>query len=325
MSGIAIKKSIHNSYLLCLHYQSPQNFRIVNSQIEKTMEIDRAKLIDAGVKYIYQLDNFPKASVENQISRELNAILDLNRPKILNERLEYFGIGKAADYLHHWLETDEGYVLAGIRHLGGNKEKPFVYIWASFKIKNINRIIKNIESYFKKFNPKSYHFWLRPDCNDLNFPIIQQRFIARIPEMTKYNLDLDKSLDFYDWYRSEYEKFHKSNPEYIDRITVNSKEAMEHCLDENLLFLLRSGDKKVGLIAGTNEIFLDRSAIYLDEILIAREFRGKGYAKKLLGSFINLLNAEYFICHIDLDNLPSTKTALRSGQAIFSQECSIKI
>ena len=289
------------------------------------MEIDGKKLIDAGAKYIYQLDNFPRASVENQIGQELDAILDLDRPEILNERLKYFGIGKAADYLHHWLETDEGYVLAGIRHLGSNKEKPFVYIWPSFKIKNIDLIIGNIEFYFKKFNPKSYHFWLRPDCNDLNFFIIQQRFIARIQEMKKYYLHLDRAFDFYDWYRSEYEKFHKSNPEYVDRITVNSPEAMEHCLDENLLFLLTEEDAKVGLIAGSNEIFLDRPAIYLDEILIAQKFRGKGYAKKLLGSFINLLNAEYFTCHIDIDNFPSTKTALRSGQTIFSQECSRKV
>ena len=288
------------------------------------MEIDREKLIDAGIKYIYQLDDFPRASVKNQIGQELDSILDLNRPKILNERLEYFGIGKAADYLQHWLETDEGYVLAGIRHLGSNKEKPFVYIWPSFKIKNINIIIKNIESYFKKFNPKSYHFWSRPDCNIFNFPIIQQRFVARIQEMKKYDLNLNKPLDFYNWYKSEYEKFHKSNPEYVDRITVNSREEMEHCLDENLLFLLIERDKKVGLIAATNEIFLDRPAIYLDEILIAQEFRGKGYAKKLLGSFINLLNAEYFICHIDIDNFSSTKTALWSGQVTFSQECSVK-
>lgn len=289
------------------------------------MEIDRKKLIDASVKYIYQLDDFPRASVENQIGQELDAILDLNQPEILDKRLEYFSIGKASDYLHHWLETDEGYVLAGIRHFGGNKEKPFVYIWSSFKIKNINTIIRNIESYFKKFNPKSYNFWSRPDCNDFNFSIIQQRFIARIKGMKKYDLNLDKSFDFYNWYKSEYDKFHKSNPEYIDRIPVNSRETMEHCLDENLLFLLMEGDKKVGLIAGQNEIFLDKPAIYLDEILIAEEYRGKGYAKKLLGSFVNLLNAEYFICHIDIDNFPSTKTALRSGQTIFSQECSIKI
>jgi len=289
------------------------------------MEIDRKKLIDAGIKYIYQLDDFPRASVENHIAKELDEILDLDQPEILDERLEYFGIGKASDYLHHWLETDEGYVLAGIRHLGGNKEKPFVYIWPSFKIKNINIIIKNIRSYFKEFNPKSYHFWSRPDCNDFDFSIVQQRFIARIQEMKKYDLNLDKSVEFYNWYKSEYEKFHQSNPEYINRITVNSRETMEHCLDENLLFLLMEGDKKIGLIAGENETFLDKPAIYLDEILVAQEFRGKGYAKKLLGSFINLLNAEYFICHIDIDNFPSTKTALRSGQSIFSQECSIKI
>ena len=100
---------------------------------------------------------------------------------------------------------------------------------------------------------------------------------------------------------------------------------MDDCLKEGLLFLLLEKGKKIGLIAGENDTFLEHAAIYLNEILVAQEFREKGYGKELLGSFINLLNADFFICHIDSNNIPSTKTALWSGQRVFSQECSVMI
>ena len=289
------------------------------------MKIDRQGLVDAGVKYIYQLDDFPRTSVENQISLELDEILELNQAEVLNSRLNWVGIGEDSDYLNRWIETSEGYVLAGIRHFSGNREKPFVYFWPSFKIKSISDVIGSIEPHFEIFNPKHYHFWCRPDCNHSEAAVIQQRFISRIKNMKENHSVLEKASNYYDWYSSEYHEFHKENPEYVDRIPMNSQELMDHCLDQGLLYFLIEEGRKVGLIAGENEVFLGQPAVYLNEILVAREYRKKGYAKKLLGSFVNLLNAEYFLCHIDIDNIPSTKTALWSGQKVFSQECSIAV
>ena len=287
------------------------------------MEIDRQGLVDAGVRYIYQLDDFPKTSVEKQISLELDEILELNQAEILNSRLDWIGIGEASDYLNRWIETNEGYVLAGIRHFSGNREKPFVYIWPSFKIESIGNVIESIEPHFKMFRPKHYHFWCRPDCNGSGSTVIQQRFIGKIQDMKENYSELEAANNYYDWYRAEYHEFHKRNPEYVDRIPENSQELMDRCLDEGLLYFLIEEGRKVGLIAGENEVFLGQPSVYLNEILVARAYRGKGYAKTLLGSFVNLLNAKYFLCHIDIDNIPSTKTALWSGQKVFSQECSI--
>lgn len=110
-----------------------------------------------------------------------------------------------------------------------------------------------------------------------------------------------------------------------DRVQINSKETMDTSLKENLLYVYSEGEDKIGLIAGENELFLGKPAIYQNEILIGQQHRGQGYANKLLAGFVNILNADYFICDIDADNIPSTNIALRSGQRVFSQEIFVAI
>lgn len=138
--------------------------------------------------------------------------------------------------------------------------------------------------------------------------------------MIKNDLPLRKPEDYYEWYKSEYAKFHKTKPEYKNRITVNSKESMDKSLDEGLLYFYIQDERKIGLIAGINDVFLGESAIYLNDILISENHRENSYATSLLASFTGILNAKYFICEIDSDNIASTKTAIRSGQKIYSQE-----
>jgi len=283
------------------------------------------KLINSAKNYIYQLDEFPEDAVIEQIKEELDDILSLNDDEVLEKRLKYIGIGKKEDYLNKIIETSEGIVLAGIRHMGGNPHEPFVYMWAGFKIQNINMIINQLAPNFQIFNPKSYHFWVRPDCNYYDAAVIQQRFIAKIEDMVKYDLPLKIPKEYYDWYYKQYQIFHKLRPDFVDRVTVNSKELMDECLDQGLLYQLEVDGEIAGLIAGEMEKFLGESAVYIDEILTSSAFRGKGYAAKLLGSFVGLINAKYLTCYIDSDNVTSTKTALRAGEVIFSQECSVKI
>lgn len=218
-----------------------------------------------------------------------------------------------------------GDVVAGIRHLGGDKNKPFVFIWPSFKINSISKIIDEIHHNFEIFNPGCYSYWCRPDCNNSNETTFQQRFVGRIDEMVTNNIPLQKFESYYEWYKSEYAKFHQEKPEYINRISVNSKETMDKSLQQGLLLFSLQDEQIVGLIAGENDFFLDKPAVYLNDILISQNHRGKGYASKLLASFTGILDAEYFICEIDSDNIPSTNTALRSGQKIFSQEIVVQV
>mgnify|MGYP001370495502 CR=1 FL=1 len=212
-------------------------------------------------------------------------------------------------------------LLAGIRHVNGNVNKPFVYIWPSFKISNMESIINNVNPYFKIFNPKSYNIWIRPDQNTYdNAQIYQQRFIGEISKMVTYDLELKLFEDYYDWYEEEHTRFINDNPKFKDRITINSKELMDDCLSQGLLLQVKHNNRILGLVAGEKEVFLGEDSVYIDEILISSDFRRKGYGPKLLGSFVKNIATKYITCHIDKDNIGSTKTALKIGERIFSQE-----
>lgn len=289
------------------------------------MEIDREIFINAGINYIYELDEYSKSSVYSQVADEFDEILNLNSLDILEGRAKFIGIGKPNDYMSHLIETDEGIVIAGIRHLGNDKNEPFIFVWPSFKVSSTQDIMKSILPYFEVFKPKNLSYWLRPDCNDLNEAVIQQRFIGRINEMKKCDLSLSKNENYYEWYKSEYEKFHEENPEYVNRLQVNSKEEMDESFNEGLLYILNEGGNNIGLISGESDAFLGKPSIYLNEILIGQKYRGRGNANRLLAGFVNMLKADYFICDIDSENIPSTKTALRSGQKVFSQEIFVQV
>ena len=284
------------------------------------MEIDKKLFINAGINYIYELDEFPRSSVFRQVAKEFEEVLTLNNPDVLEKRRGYFGTGEAEDYLNRLIETDEGPIVAGIRHLGNDRDKPFVLIWPSFKISSLKNISECIKPHFEIFKPESICYWSRPDCNDSNVKIVQQRFIARIVDMPKHDLALSQHKQYYPWYQAEYASFHQEHPEFVNRIQTNSQELMDASYEEGLLYTLTEGDNRIGLVAAERDTFLDRPTIYLIEILIAKNYRGKGYAGRLLAGFVNRLNADYFVCEIDVDNVPSTKTALRSGQKVFSQE-----
>lgn len=285
----------------------------------------KQQLIESAQKYMYKLDQFPTEAVRSQIEDELNEILEFNNETVLENRLDYIGIGRKEDYLNRLIETSEGFVLAGIRHLGGNREEPFVYMWPGFKIKDLEKVISEISPYFKMFKPKAYHFWTRPDCNDYNVSIMQQRFIARTDDLVKYHLELYKPTDYYEWYRKQYELFHEFRPDFVNRVKVNPKDLMDNCLEQGMLYQLKEGSEIVGLIAGEKVKFLGNTTVYIDELLISEDFRGKGYATKLLGSFVNLLDVKYLTCYIDHENTASRKTALRAGEVVFSQECSVVV
>jgi len=281
---------------------------------------DKSEFIDAAAKYIYALDDYQSSSVHQQIATEFEELLDLNRPATLQSRHTYFGVGNVSDYLNRVIETDEGYVVAGIRHLGSDKDKPFIFVWPSFKIHSIDTVANVVLPHFNIFKPEKISYWIRPDFANLNQTIVQQRFIGRIAEMNKCDLGLSTTENYYTWYESEYVQFHKENPDYVNRIQLNSKELMDASFNEGLLYVFMQAESIKGLIAGQRDHFLAKPAIYLNEILIAHQYRGKGYAAALLAGFVNRLNADYLICDIDADNIASTKTALRSGQKVFSQE-----
>ncbi len=165
---------------------------------------------------------------------------------------------------------------------------------------------------------------------------IQSLYIAELENIKKRSIpeNYDKcylerilNIDYYSWYKAEYDKFHIQYPELKDWIGINSYELMEESRLEKLLFYLKVNGEKVGLIAGEKRKIFGFNAIYINEIMIASEYKGKKYSAILLRKFIEIIPTEnnYIWSHIDSRNLPSIKTALKSGQKPISVEYFIPI
>lgn len=307
----------------------------------------KMKFIQAASIFTYDLESFglslEQEKVKKYILSELNEMLELNEKDIMRERLDYFQISGTiiSDYEQKLIKIEETNksVLAGIRHMGGNPNKPFIYIWPDFVIKeeDIEIIIKNVYPYFKVFNPLYISFWINPNIlsnhqSSKKLITVQQSFIgdmdilrSKDPITNKKELLLEEihDDDYYKWYETEYRNFHKMKPQMKERIPLNKFELMEDCRKEGLLYYGTIDGERVGIIAGETNNLFGLEGIYINEIMIAKEYRGNRYSERLLKAFIDILpqSTQVLWCHIDSENIPSTKTAIHSGQEVFSIEC----
>ena len=297
---------------------------------------------------IKSLNNINEKQLYEFLSREFDTILGYNKNIKMNQgRLEKFKVPNAviSNYDHKFIEIEKNKkVLAGIRHVGGNPEKPFIYLWPGYVIENIQQITaikEKLLPYFKLFNPQYLNMWFSkksPFYEELNklYKPVQKLYVGEIDNIISkeypdnYNFGGLKKIndeEYYNWYISEYELFHNKHPEFLDWVEVNSLELMEECRADNLLFLFEDDRKRIGLIAGEKNRIFNEEAVYIDEILISEECRGKGYASSLMRKFIECIptDMKYVWSHIDSRNLSSSRTAVKIGQRPISEEYFIKL
>lgn len=308
----------------------------------------RKKFIDAAATMMYDLDVFRslinKEKVENYISSELDEMLGLNDKKIMKNRFNYFRVPgtNILDYEQKLIRLGNSNksVLAGIRHLGGNPKKPFIYIWPDFELDNSNlrNVMEEVYSYFEVFKPLSVNFWINPNLlSEINsegsLVLLQQKLVrnlksiketSKIVESNELILKKVDNVEYYSWYESEYNKFHISNPMMKDRIPVNDIDLMEECRNEGLLYYGIVKEERIGIIAAEKNEFFGIEGIYIDEIMVAKEYRGHKYSEALLYKLVKSLPeyVQILWSEIDSENIPSTKAAISVGQQVFSIECS---
>lgn len=311
----------------------------------------KREFVKAASNYTYYLnilnDLTNQEKIDNYILTELNELLELNNQSVMEDRFNHFKVPETrlSDYEQKLISIGKSdkLVLAGIRHVGGNSKKPFIYIWPNFKIEehDIKDIIEHISPYFEVFNPLYINFWISPNLLSTydiknNITVSQKMFIADINSLqSKKSSNKNNELtlkkvednDYYSWYEKEYRLFHQMNPGLKDKVPVNDIELMESCREEDLLYYGMINDKKVGIIAAEKKDIFGIRGIYINEIMIAEDYRGNKLSENLLDAFIDRLlkSTNVLWCHIDSENIPSTKAALHSGQKIFSVECFYKL
>lgn len=302
------------------------------------------KFASAAIK-TFDLSLFEKFDF-NEASKtmlsEFNGLLNLNNPDTMLRRFHKMQIDGTApeSYREHAFKISEGkHVLAGIRHAGGNKEKPFINIWPSYTftgLQEIRDMYQLIARHFDVFRPGYLSFWLSPATN-ISKELEKQvdpclRYLVGSRSKLLMQASFSKSLEvslikikdksYREWYEKLYKDFHSENSALKDWVPVNDDECMSQCMSDGLLYYIEVNGLKAGLIAGMKKPLLGMSAIYFTEILLSKEFKGQNLAPVAQRKFIEQLpeDIELVWGTIDSKNISSTKTAFRVGRKAIRNE-----
>ena len=130
------------------------------------------------------------------------------------------------------------------------------------------------------------------------------------------DLVLEKSPLFYERYREEYQNWKIENPKFEGFVRVEEKEELTDAITQGLLYSIYDQGKWAGLVAGREKLFYGTKAIYIFELFLTKQLRGKKIARILQGLFLENIRANYEWVwgEIHGDNLPSLKTAQSLGR-----------
>lgn len=281
--------------------------------------------------------NIAIKGLSDEIVSEWN---ELNSLEVLESRCKYFAVPNttSSDYAEKLLAlSSDMKIIYGIRHMGGNKEMPFINLKSNFRISSAKQAISiynNIKDEFIAFNPLYLSFW-SPTKVDVDFVgsiylvANSSKIKAMKPWDSEASLNLKKVLDdsYYDWYKSGYEEFHKDRPDLEKKVTVNSLESMRDSLEQGLMYKVYLDGEQIGLIAAEKSKFLGHYGLYFHEIFITKKWKGKGLAKAIQRKFIemNTENDDFIWGTVDSHNLPSYKTAQSNNRKAIRFECFIKL
>jgi L-amino acid N-acyltransferase YncA len=265
---------------------------------------------------------------------------DLNSEETKKARLEHFKIEGTSleDYSERLLCLDEERkVLYGIRHMGGNRDVPFVQFAPNFPIGSKSEaleIYQSIKSEFGVFNPLYLSFWTRDEIDaDFLGSTYMVSTSGKFKELGPWDEESGMAFEdisndsYYDWYKRGYEEFHADFPDLEKKVTVNSADSMRDSLEQGLLKFVTINGERIGLIAAEKSELLGHDGIYFHEIYIERKWKGKGLAKAIQRKFVEKVTQghEFIWGTIDSSNLPSYKTAFSNGRRPIRFECFIKL
>ncbi len=284
--------------------------------------------------------DFSEQRALKEIREEFLEDLELNKPDVLERRKQYYDFKNinTKDYLNRAIPLDsKRSVFAGIRHVGGHAEKPFISAWLNYPLTNweeVEELREVLPPLFAKFHPLHVALWADPhsfvgkQLTSLAEPTQQivmgltqniAHLILPKPSRGK-DLELESVTDqsYRPWYNNVCNSFEAERPDLIPWVPRNSEETMNKSIQEGLIALGKLKGETLGIISGEHIDILGMKGLYLNEILIDPKFKRLGWAKYLEQKFIQLFGKEYDVVWgtIDAKNLPSLKTAKSLGRQV---------
>jgi len=248
------------------------------------------------------------------------------------------------DYKYRYIQTTLGEMITSIRFVGGDLNKPAVYlIHKDFELKDtkdIKLIGETIKKHYAIFKPKRFRWYSSTIETDLieahdfitGDLIYLAEFIDYLKEQplpknfNKVSLHSANSLSWYSDYQKGFDEIYKKWPAFIEMAQVESKETLNELIEKKLLFEIEIEGKWAGIIAANSGSDYFFNGYYIVEEFLTENFRGKKLASSVQRHLINKLTSnsnEMLFGTIHYDNPASLRTALSAkrkaiGMYIFA-------
>lgn len=241
------------------------------------------------------------------------------------------------DYKYRHLQTRLGEMITSIRFIGGDLNKPAVFLmYKDFELNSMSDI-QEITTFISKeyaiFQPQRIRWYSK----EIETKLIDSHdsitgdlaYMAGFIEDLKKNpfpnhyeaisLVQTKTLHWYEDYVKTFEKIYKEWPAFVEMAQVESQETLNDLIPKKLLFDIHIDGKWAGIIAADQGSDSFLNGYYIVEEFLTEAFRGKNYAAAVQRHLIEKLpasNQEMLFGTIHYDNTPSLKTAFRVGREV---------
>lgn len=215
---------------------------------------------------------------------------------LCDARAQWLGRGRAEDFRETLVEVPgTGTLLCGIRHVGMDRERPFVSVTPTFSLVDAHAARQLYQQVlrprFEVFAPCFIRLVVPGSICPLT-AIGSQTWVASAADIprppTKVSVDLTEpsSNSYYTHYERLYHSFHTDHPQYQYLVSCNKHREMERYRSLGCLREVRVDQQPVGYIAADRTAFLGHPALYLTEIILDAAFRGQGLGQTIQRQFI---------------------------------------
>ncbi|WDD99340.1 hypothetical protein [Thalassomonas actiniarum] len=310
----------------------------------KDVKADTLQRVAQGVLNTYHLGDLQEIDLDKALRNEIKDLWALNEgndPQSLNEVRKRRQLSDSVTdeaLMPQIFERDNGQVF--LAHVCRNEaDETLIEIFSnlSLDLATLKEITPQVCQAFSWCQAKYITVWTRPG-SDIEQQLLAlpgtlpcDSFVAAEPNQLLTDIDTGIRLRPFDleqdwpWYQQEYNEFLAKQPEMKTIVPISEKEEIKEAIENNLCACAMSGDKPIGMIMGESSSELGYNGLLFNDIFIAGQYRGLGYASPMQRLFIKeqINKFEFFFGFINRENTPSIKNAFKQGRRLLRQEICI--
>ncbi len=282
------------------------------------------------------VDHFPEQVIELLIQNSLKQIEPYFKDYEFAKKLVPFSKAEGAvpeDFFFRVLDLDDQrQVMTSYRAMGGDPNKVYIQIvYSNFEIKSAEQALslaKEIKPHYAKFNPQRIRFFGPTELafadgvniwGDQHFLAAHHSQLKQLTAPQEVQIQLEKAKDtsWYELYRAAGQSALLAHPELEEVFHINSKQEMQDLVDKSPIFNIMINGHWGGVIAVARDSDRFFDGYCVQEIIIAEQHRGNGYAAYAQSELFKLLEwKEHDVIWgtIGTSNPWSFKTAQKCGR-----------